>query len=71
MIETVKELITALEALPPDMPLLQSKDAEGNEYKPVYAVSRGAFFDAQHEPYFEAEAGEEQDGRETAVLWPA
>lgn len=35
---TIKELIEELKALPQDLPVVMSKDAEGNGYSPLSAI---------------------------------
>jgi len=76
---TVKELIDKLKDLPPDMPVVMSKDAEGNGYSPLSTVDRvwyvaestwsGVIYD--DDDLEEAKAdGMADDAEKVVCFWP-
>ena len=71
---TVKELIAVLAELPDDMPVILSKDAEGNYHGPLSDVSVAMYEpESRWSGYVLAEVDEADDSDrayKAAVLWP-
>ena len=69
---TVGELKKALELWPDELPVVLSRDAEGNEHRPLFEVGHG-YYEAEAEWYGHAtetadDAG--PDAKLVVILWP-
>lgn len=62
---TVEELWDELKKLSPGMGVFVSKDEEGNDIKPLYAVEE-MFLDGDNELV----ESDDPSGRKVVVLWP-
>lgn len=63
----VKQLIEILKKLNPDMPVVMSKDGEGNYFSPLADTSKE--FYVAHSSW-EGELGDSLDGEPALILWP-
>ena len=71
---TVGELITELAELPDDMPVVLSRDSEGNEFRPLADVSNGVYEpDGVYSGNVLAEEDEDNASKnayKAVLLWP-
>lgn len=74
MAMTVKELREALENLPDDLPVVMSKDSEGNAYSPLSSYADDVEYVAETTWYGELYSKDEDErpdnGVDVLCLWP-
>lgn len=66
---TVAELIEALKEYDPSLSVIMSKDAEGNNFSPVYEAEQ-AFYLAETTWYGECHEDADNGGVPALFLWP-
>lgn len=65
---TVAQLRTALAELPDELPIILSRNSEGNAFKPLWEVARSRWFADDEELISDEDA--EDAGDPCVVLWP-
>lgn len=68
MTVTVQELIEELKKMDPEAIVIMSKDAEGNNFSPLYATSDKYFYQA--DTTYSGSISKTKEGKKAFVLWP-